>query len=359
MAPTNATATSIPFLNALVHLGSVLTRLDKDVDHPVSVNSPSLQKLQTAVAQATSRNPWFTEGNCRIALSWWGRCLTEQEITRWLQPYGKAHSQPARIALILAGNIPLVGFHDLLSVLVTGHTAILKLSSKDNVLIPTLLDIMAEVDESIRSKVIIAEERLSDYDGVIATGSTNTSRYFEYYFGQKPHIIRKNRNAVAVITGEETEKDLKGLADDMFLYFGLGCRNVSKIYVPKDYTLDRLIVAADSFRHLKDHHKFANNYDYHKAIYLMGSQAFIDGKFCLFLESQKIASPIATIHYETYESHKALVRHLAEVSEQIQCIVSRSGIPGELDFGQAQKPDLSKYADGVDTVEFLLKTSFK
>ena len=359
MAPTNASNLPYPFLDALVHLGTVLRQLDAAESQQQAGISSGLERLQQAIKQATVQNPWFTEAYCTMALSWWGQCLTAEKIGNWLAPYGNVHLTPARIALILAGNIPVVGFHDLISVLVTGHTAILKLSSKDDVLLPALVEIMAEVDDSIHSRVIVAKEMLPEYDGVIATGSSNTSRYFEYYFGKKPHIIRKNRNAVAVLNGEETVADLKHMADDLFLYFGLGCRNVSKIYLPKGFELERIIAASSAYEHLKDHHKYANNYDYHKAIYLMGEQAFKDAGFCLFLESQQVASPIATIHYETYDALSNLKAHLEEISEEIQCVVSQAGIPGEIGFGLAQKPDLTQYADGVDTVEFLLKTSFK
>lgn len=359
MAPTNPSDKSIPFLNALLHLGSGLRKLAEDNSTVNSAAESSLKGMNTAIQQAILRNPWFTEDHCRKALSWWGKCLTAENVSNWLKPYDLPHPEPARIALILAGNVPIVGFHDLLAVLVTGHTAVVKLSSKDDVLLPAMLKIMAEVDDGIQSRVILAEGKIPEYDGVIATGSSNTSRYFEYYFGKKPHIIRKNRNAVAVLDGKESEEDLKRLADDLFLYFGLGCRNVSKIYLPPGFDINRIIAASDAYRHLHDHHKYANNYDYHKTIYLMGEQEFTDGGFCLFLESQQIASPIATIHYATYDSIEAVGKQLAMNAADIQCVVSQLGIPGEIAFGKAQKPDLMQYADGVDTVEFLLKTSFK
>ena len=359
MAPTSATHNPTPFIDAILYLGSVLELLDSEHKIEDIPRQKSLETLYSAIDKACQRNPWFTAKNCRSALAWWGKCLTAENLTDWLSPYVLPHPHSARIALILAGNVPVVGLHDLLAVLVTGHTAVIKLSSKDDVLLPALVNIMAENEATLLSKIEWAEGMLAEYDGVIATGSGNTSRYFEYYFGKNPHIIRKNRNAVAVLKGDESDEELTRLADDIFLYFGLGCRNVSKLFLPEGFRLDRIIQAAASYEHLMDHHKYANNYNYHKTIYLMGEQAFTDGEYCLFLESQNFASPIGTIYYETYHSLDDLAHQLAASAQHIQAIVSHCGLDDEIAFGHAQKPDLTQYADGVDTVEFLLKTSFK
>lgn len=359
MAHTNTPQESIPFINALLCLGKVLRAMESVGSKSDPAFTARVQQMDKAILKASQKNPWFTPAHCRLALQWWGQCLHAENIREWLAAYGAPHNDPARIAIIMAGNIPVVGFHDLIAVLVTGHSAVIKASSKDNVLIPAMVSVMADADSAILSKIQWADGPLPEFDGVIATGSTNTSRYFEFYFGKKPNIIRRNRTAVAVLNGEESDEDLRLLGDDLFQYFGLGCRNVSKLYLPRDFDLKRIIAASSSYRTFMDHHKYANNYDYHKAIYLMGEQAFTDGEFCLLLESEKIASPLATIHYERYGSLDAVTRELTEMSDQIQCIVARCGIPGELEFGQAQRPQLSQYADDVDTVEFLLKTSFK
>ncbi len=256
----------------------------------------------------------------------------------------------------MAGNIPLVGFHDLLCVMLSGHKALIKLSSKDDVLLPFILGLMMEIDPGLRSMITYADGPFKGHEAVIATGSSNTARYFEYYFKDIPHIIRKNRNAVAILSGNESEQELSRLGTDLFLYFGLGCRNVSKIYLPQKYDFEILFKAIEPYRSLLNHHKYANNYYYYKAIYLMGAQDFQDKEFVLLKEDSSIASPIANIYFEYYKDTTTLFSSLDANKEDIQCVVGKLGYPGELDFGQAQNPNLGDYADGVDTVEFLLKT---
>ncbi|MBT8235042.1 MAG: acyl-CoA reductase [Bacteroidia bacterium] len=311
--------------------------------------------LDSAIEKASQKNPWFTKDHCRQALSWWGECLTEDRITSWLSAYSLPVKNPKTVALVMAGNIPMVGFHDLLCVLLTGHKALIKLSAKDDVLLPFILGLMMEIDPDLTSKITYADGPFKGQEAVIATGSSNTARYFEYYFKDIPHIIRKNRNAVAILSGEESKEDLSKLGTDLFLYFGLGCRNVSKLYLPEKYDFDLLFKAIEPYQSLLNHHKYANNYHYYKAIYLMGNQAFQDREFVLFKEDTAIASPIANIYFEYYQDTASLYTLLNENREVIQCVVGRLGHPGELDFGQAQNPQLGDYADAVDTVEFLLK----
>lgn len=256
----------------------------------------------------------------------------------------------------MAGNIPLVGFHDFLAVLLTGNSVLAKLSSNDTVLLPFLTKYLISVEPSLERAIVFTEEMLSDYDRVIATGSNNTARYFSYYFGHKPHIIRKNRNSVGILTGNESEDQLKTLGEDIFRYFGLGCRSVSKVFVPEGYDFDTLFKAIFPFRSVLEHTKYTNNYDYNKAIYLMSEFKVLDNGFMMLKEDQNYASPIATLFYETYDSLETVQQRITRDQEHIQCVVAQGIIEGEINFGKTQKPSLTDYADGVDTVDFLLKT---
>jgi len=340
----------IPHIDTILTLGEFLRNYTKTEADPES------KKLVEAIEKASQKNPWFTQAHCKQALAWWGECLTRDQITSWLSSYSTPIKQPKTVALVMAGNIPMVGFHDLLCVLLTGHKALIKLSSKDDVLLPFLMDYMLEVDPALNSQISIAEGPFKGHEAVIATGSSNTARYFEYYFKDIPHIIRKNRNAVALLSGNESVEELRSLGADLFLYFGLGCRNVSKLYVPENYDFEPLFKAIDPYQSLVSHNKYANNYHYYKAIYLMGAQDVMDREFVLLKEDTSIASPIANIYFEYYTDTAELFNLIDENKEDIQCVVGALGYPGELDFGQAQSPLLDDYADGVDTVEFLLKT---
>ncbi|MGB3144305.1 MAG: acyl-CoA reductase [Maribacter sp.] len=313
--------------------------------------------FENEIEVAKHHNGWFTKENCLHAFQQWGAVLTESNLNDWLEAYDVSMNTEKTVALIMAGNIPLVGFHDLLSVLITGNKALIKLSSNDQRLIPLLVDYLKEIEPSLKDSVVFTKEKLSHYDAVIATGSNNTARYFEYYFGKKPNIIRKNRNSIAVLTGEETKEDLLGLGEDIFRYFGLGCRSVSKIFVPKGYDFDTFFKTIFTFQDLINHHKYANNYDYNKAVYLMSEFKILDNGFLILKEDESYSSPIASLFYEYYEDKDILESHLNTQKEKIQCIVSKNSIENGVLFGETQKPSLSDYADGVDTVEFLLRTS--
>ena len=251
----------------------------------------------------------------------------------------------------MAGNIPLAGFHDFLSVLISGNNLIVKTSSKDSELIVYISDILCSINPSFRDNIEFAEGTLSNFDIVIATGSDNSSRYFDYYFGKYPSIIRKNRNSIAIIEGDETGDELEGLGTDIFSYFGLGCRNVSKIYVPKGYDFRSMIRYWDTFAGVISHPKYANNYDFNKAVYLVNKEAFYDAGYILLKEDSRISSPVSVLYYEYYESQTALKQQIELLKEKIQCMIGRHNIP----FGKAQSPNLWDYADGIDTIEFLLK----
>jgi hypothetical protein len=250
----------------------------------------------------------------------------------------------------MAGNIPLVGFHDFICVFLAGHNSIIKLSSNDKYLIPFLLNLVKFPSD----KVVYLDGMLKDYDAVIATGSDNTSRYFEYYFKNKQSIIRKNRNSIAILDGNETDEELKSLSHDILTYFGLGCRSVSKLYVPKDYNFDSFFNSIFGYKDLINNHKYANNYDYNKAIYLMSEYKFLDNGFFMIKEGNEMHSPISTINYEFYDNISHLSEKIKQQEENIQCVVSNIKFEGRIDFGETQNPSLNQYADNIDVMNFLL-----
>lgn len=315
--------------------------------------APLYKKIELILEEAERKNAWFDRENCLMTLHHWAGLLKKENLSQWLSSYSIKNIPQKRIALILAGNIPLVGFHDLLCTLLIGHIAIVKLSSNDKVLLPFLISELKNLTPIFEDKIIFTEEKLTDFDAVIATGSNNTARYFEYYFGKKPHIIRKNRNSVAILTGEETKEELELLGKDIFTYFGLGCRNVSKIFIPENYDFTNFFQAIYSFHSVMNHQKYINNYDYNKAVYLMNLEQLLENGFLLLKEDKHYASPIATLFYEKYINISSLQERLTEDKELIQCIVSNGSFPNSITFGQAQIPSLRDYADGIDTIAFL------
>ncbi|ASV32777.1 acyl-CoA reductase [Maribacter cobaltidurans] len=315
------------------------------------------QKLDQIVQTAKHHNGWFTKENILYSFNQWSRELTHENIQEWLNKYDLEKKNEKTVAIIMAGNIPLVGFHDFMAVLITGNRALVKLSSNDKLLLPFLAEYLKSIESDLGNQMVFTDEVLTGFDAVIATGSNNTARYFEYYFGNKPNIIRKNRNSVAVLQGNETNQQLQLLGDDIFKYYGLGCRSVSKVFVPRDYNFDILYSEMYAFKDIIDEHKYANNYDYNKAVYLMSEFKFLDNGFLLLKEDEKYASPIASVFYEHYDSTASLLEKIEADSDKIQCVVSSGFMEREIEFGNSQKPSLWDYADGVDTVEFLLKTS--
>ena len=306
-----------------------------------------IQKLK----EAEIRNPWFTIENQKQALNTWGEQLTNENLNAWLLPYYLTDSKKAKnVLIIMAGNIPLVGFHDLLSVFVSGNNAIIKLSSDDNVLLPFIIKKLIEINPEFEQKIQFVEEiKNKKMDAVIATGSDVSAKYFDYYFKNAKKIIRKNRKSVAILDGTESKKELEELAIDVFAYFGLGCRNVSKIFLPKGYKLDQLFEAFYPFQDVMEHKKYANNYDYNKAIYLMGSHEIIENGFLMLKEDTSLQSPLAMLHYEYYSNLDKVKNFITENKHQLQCVVSKN----DTAFGQTQNPNLWDYADGEDTIAFL------
>jgi len=311
------------------------------------------QSLRLLIQNQQNNNPWFTPENVRKAINSIAEELTIENLIKWTDAYPSLHleTDPLKIGVIMAGNIPLVGFHDYLSVLMTGNNLIAKTSTKDNELIIYINNLLCSVNPEFATRTEFTEGTLSGFDAVIATGSDNSSRYFEHYFSKYPHIIRRNRNSVAIIEGDETEAELESLGEDIFSYFGLGCRNVSKLYLPKGYELASLIRHWEKFDMVISNLKYANNYDFNKAVFLVNKEAFYDTGHLLLKEENKISSPVAVLNYEFYESQEAVKQQTELMKEKIQCIVGRHNIP----FGQAQSPHLWDYADGIDTIEFLLK----
>lgn len=307
------------------------------------------------IDRAHHHNGWFTREQVLIALKGWTTNLTQEAITDWVRAYPDFQEphEVKKVAVVMAGNLPLVGFHDFLSVLISGHYLIAKPSGNDDQLLPYLAKILIKIEPDFGSFIVFTKETLPQFDAVIATGNDNTARYFEYYFKARPHIIRKNRNAVAVLRGDETEEQLLGLADDIFTFFGMGCRSVSKIFVPKGYNFDLFFNRVYRFRESINHAKYANNYDYNKAVYLMSQIPMLDNGFLVLKEDAAFSSPIAVIFYEYYEDEKNLKTHLEENRRSIQCIVAQNFSADEIAFGKAQKPNLNDYADGVDTLAFL------
>lgn len=343
---------------AFIYLGNFLSQFTKNElikDENIPHNDLFFEKINRQIQSAQEHNPWFTIENIKFALKQWSQALSEQNLNRWVSSYSFEKVTPKKVAIVMAGNIPLVGFHDFLSVLITGHRVLIKQSSKDKQLLPYLAKYLEAVNPKFKNYIEFTDQKLQNFDAIIATGSNNTARYFEYYFKEKPHIIRKNRNSVSVITGNESMEQLKCLSEDIFSYFGLGCRNVSKIYVPQDYNFDKLFQAIYPWHDLINKQKYANNYDYNKAVYLMSEFDFLDNGFFILKEDTKLSSPIATCFYEYYTTIEELKQTIKNQTHAIQCIVSGGLFENETPFGQTQQPQLWEYADQIDTVDFLLK----
>jgi len=309
-----------------------------------------LDEFQTIAERTRMENPWFTEPNVRMALDGVQQFLQQDALTAWTAPYTFGTDQK-RVALVMAGNIPLVGFHDFLSVLIAGHVAVIKLSSKDTVLLRWLIGLLLEIAPAFKDQIDIAE-RLQNFDAVIATGSDNSSRYFEYYFGKYPHIIRKNRTSVAILTGKETPEQIAVLGNDVFSYFGLGCRNVSKVFIPEGYTFETLLRPWEPRNPIIHHHKYCNNYDYQKSILLVNRVPFFDNGFILLQQSEKMVSPISVLYYETYSDDQSLAATIAKHADKIQCITGLHAL-ATVAPGQSQFPALTDYPDQVDVLKFL------
>lgn len=318
------------------------------------------EQLLSLVNASHHYNAWFTAEQVSRALKALGEMLNEKDVEQWIDGAyaGKPETTERRVVgLVLAGNIPLVGFHDILTVLASGHIASVKLSSQDKHLTPYILSRLVEFYPELAERIRYVD-RLKDFDAVIATGSNNTSRYFEFYFKSVPHIIRRNRNSIAILDGSESTEDLIALGHDIFDYFGLGCRNVSKLLVPEGYSFVPFFEAIEEpFRGIINHHKYANNYDYNKSIYLVNGAKHLDNGFLLLKQDEGMTSPLAVLFFDEYRDLADAEVKLRGVSEQIQCVATKTSVSLDnqiVSFGGSQSPRLWDYADGIDTFAFLL-----
>ncbi len=341
------------YINAFAALGKFLVQF-REANNS---NEPEQADFENLILGSAHFNGWFIEENVRSAVEGIAYMLEKEKLEKWLAAYTFTENKtPKRVGVIMAGNIPMVGFHDFLCVLISGNTCVAKLSSQDNRLLKALAAKLVAIEPRFKDRIVFEEGKLEHIDAVIATGSNNTSRYFEYYFGKYPNIIRKNRNSVAVLTGDETPEQLALLGDDIFMYFGLGCRNVSKLYVPEGYNFDNFFNAMESRKKIVFHSKYANNYDYNKAILLVGKQLHFDNGFLLLKEDEALSTPVSRLNYSFYKDFTAVKAELESRKNEIQCMVSVK--PNEFNsgvlFGESQKPELWDYADGVDTMAFLL-----
>jgi hypothetical protein len=310
--------------------------------------------FKLTMESAKHSNAWFTTNEVENALKSLSMMLNDNDLEKWTAPID-LNTHPKKIGLILAGNIPLVGFHDVVSVLATGNIAMIKMSSSDDKLLPALLSQLIVFEPMLKNHIIYVD-RLKDFDAIIATGSNNSARYFDYYFGKVPNIIRKNRNSVAILSGNETTAELQLLGNDIFDYFGLGCRNVSKIFVPQGYNFNTFFEAIEVYQPIINHFKYNNNYDYNKSIYLVNSVKHLDNGFLLVKEDEGFTSPLAVLFYEHYQTIEAIEAKLNLVDEQIQCVATNLVLnieKGTVGFGQSQSPKLWDYADNVNTLMFL------
>ncbi len=345
-------------INAFVKLGSFIGQFSskefKKKDN-VPHNDMFFDGFKHQLKLANESNGWFTPKNIQFALKGWSESLCPEQLNKWLTSYAMDTVTPRKVAIIMAGNIPLVGFHDFLSVLISGHEVLVKQSSNDKHLLPFLAKYLEYVEPGFKGTMKFTEGKMENFDAVIATGSNNTARYFEYYFKDKPSIIRKNRNSVAILTGNESEEDMLNLSEDIFRYYGLGCRNVSKLFVPKNYDFDAFFKAMYPWNAIINEAKYANNYDYNKAVYLMSEFNMLENGFLMIKEDSSHASPIATVFYEYYDDSTLLKEKVEKEADNIQCVVSKNFMKREIQFGNTQKPALWDYADNRDTIEFLLK----
>lgn len=307
-------------------------------------------KLLQLLYDVYFRNNWFTPYHTLQSLkAIVEHFLNEEKLKTWLEKYPHINNfaSPKTIGLTMAGNLPLVGFHDLLCVLITGNHAVIKQSSKDNLLLPYVLQHLFSVNDYFKNQISYSE-MLKGCDAYIATGSDNSARYFDYYFGKYPHIIRRNRTSVAVLTGDETGEELQLLCDDIFLYFGLGCRNVSKLIVPMDYDFTKFLETTKRYNHFNNLAKYKNNYDYQLTLLLMNQQPYWSSENLLLVETEKLHAPISVVYFERSDDATKTLAAIAPTD--LQCIVGKDYLP----FGKAQQPELWDYADEVDTMEWLM-----
>lgn len=321
--------------------------------HVPAALKPIAARLDQLITGYKNINAWFTEDHIMHALTHWGNVLACLNVSPLLDRY-EFPEKGKTIALIMPGNIPMVGFHDFFCILIAGHSAMIRVSSKDPELPVIISEILCTIEPRFKERIQFTDNLLKGFDAVIATGSSQSEEQFRKYFAKYPNIIRGNRTSVAVLTGNETETELEGLAEDIFRYFGLGCRNVTKVFVPENYRFDPLYNALVKWQWMHSHNKWANNYDYHKSVFLMNRIDFSDGGFFILKKDDGFFPPLSVIFYSDYSDICILAAKLKEMESHLQCVVSKSDtIDNALPFGTTQQPDLNQFADGTDTLHFL------
>ncbi len=343
-------------LEAFEKLGTQLNELVFNFQNNENQDKTAL--FASKIRSASTKNGWFTEQNIISAIQGITSWLQKDALNQWVStyPHLQENTSAKRVVVIMAGNIPLVNFHDFISVIISGNIFIGKLSSQDDVLLPYIAELLVEIEPELKNNIQFTSEIIKNIDAIIATGSDNSARYFEYYFQKYPHIIRKNRSSIAVLTGNETTEELKALGNDVFQYFGLGCRNISYLFLPQRFDFKRMLDAWDDFQSVAHLSKYVNNYDYQKAILLLNKVPFYDNGFLLVKESEQLATPVSTLHYSFYNNIEEVNEYIAQNNAKIQCIVSTDKtIKNALDCGKTQMPTLSDYPDGVDILDFLIK----
>ena len=337
---------------------TLFVKLGRFFSDYINNNLESLEKnkFDKAIDESILHNSFFSKKNILKSLLSWSNVLTKKSIHNFLSNYLiKIKKREKKIAIIMAGNIPLVGFHDFFCVIISGNFAIIKLSSKDSHLFKFILSFLVKENPDFSTKFDVVENKLQIFDAVIATGNNISANQFELYFKKYPKIIRKNRHSIAILNGNETKNEIELLANDIFYYYGLGCRNVSKIFIPNNYNLDILFKSFVLWNEVINKNSYSNNYNYYRAIYLLNKEVFFDNGFVLLKESEKIGSPVGTIYFEYYKSDNQIKEMIKKNNEKIQCIVSNNNYPKTIKFGETQMPNLNDFADDIDTFNFLLK----
>ena len=337
---------------------TLFVKLGRFFSDYINNNLESLEKnkFDKAINESILHNSFFSKKNILKSLLSWSNVLTKKSIDNFLSNYLiKIKKREKKIAIIMAGNIPLVGFHDFFCVILSGNFAIIKLSSKDSHLFKFILSFLVKENPDFSTKFDVVENKLKIFDAVIATGNNISASQFELYFKKYPKIIRRNRHSIAILNGNETKKEIELLANDIFYYYGLGCRNVSKIFIPNNYNLDILFKSFVLWNEVINKNSYSNNYNYYRAIYLLNKEVFFDNGFVLLKESEKIGSPVGTIYFEYYKSDNQIKEMIKKNNEKIQCIVSNNNYPKTIKFGETQMPNLNDFADDIDTFNFLLK----
>ena len=337
---------------------TLFVKLGRFFSDYINNNLESLErnKFDKAINESILHNSFFSKKNILKSLLSWSNVLTKKSIDDFLSNYLiKNKKREKKIAIIMAGNIPLVGFHDFFCVILSGNFAFMKLSSKDSHLFKFILSFLVKENPDFSTKFDVVENKLQIFDAVIATGNNISANQFELYFKKYPKIIRRNRHSIAILNGNETKKEIELLANDIFYYYGLGCRNVSKIFIPNNYNLDILFKSFVLWNEVINKNSYSNNYNYYRAIYLLNKEVFFDNGFVLLKESEKIGSPVGTIYFEYYKSDNQIKEMIKKNNEKIQCIVSNNNYPKTIKFGETQMPNLNDFADDIDTFNFLLK----